>query len=277
MNINGKNYEQYAELIRNSEYSPDRKAFFPADRISAGKLKTKKIRKFFLLNANLDLGLTEKKEADTWTKALELASFVAKNVPHDNQKKKLTVKNAITLWNYSKEVTTGFNCRWHSIMLCELLLAAGIKSTFITCLPMDKNDGDCHVVNHVWLPETGKWAMIDSDMTEYVTDENGTPLSLPEMRSFIKSDREFTINPLPGFENSWYGSPEGKDYMKCYWAKNLYWFARHTTSGYDIESRQHFLDCYICLVPNGYHYERSRFSGKELTHDTLFWNGRKRG
>ena len=114
--------------------------------------------------------------------------------------------------------------------------------------------------------------MIDSDMTEYVTDQNGTPLSLKEMRDYICNQREFVINILPGFEDSWIGSTEGKEYMKCYWTKNLYWFAKHTLCGYNLESKYCFGDLYICLIPLGYHFDKKKFQGFETTNMNAFWD-----
>ena len=272
MEINGKSYMQYAELIQSTEYSYDEKKNIFAQRVAISKLRTRKIKKYFKTHADLDLNLIEKSTMSTWEKVLKLAAFVAKNIPHDNQKQGLNKKNAITLWEYSKKVPTGFNCRWHAILLSELLLAVGIKNCFVTCLPKDNNDCDCHVVNMVWLSEIKRWAMIDADMTEYVVDADGTPLSLVEMRECICNNREFFIRPLPGFEDSWICSGDGSEYMKCYWAKNLYWFAKHTVYRYDLESKYCFGDVYICLVPVGYHYDKSKFLGLETTNDKSFWN-----
>lgn len=152
--------------------------------------------------ANLDLDAIAAEQKSTWEKAVGLAIFVAKNIPHDNQKEWLDERNAITLWEYSRCIPTGFNCRWHATLLSELLLSVGIENRFVTCLPEDKFDGDCHVVNIVYLPESKKWAMLDSDMTEFVTDKNGNVLSLQEMRDFFISGKEMVINTLPGFEDS---------------------------------------------------------------------------
>lgn len=267
--INGHDYKYYSDLIRGSEPSyinSNKNKRIHRELIS--KLRSKQIIQFYKSKANLDLEDIKKGQETTWEKAVMLASFVAQNVLHDNQKIDLNKRNAISLWKYSRKVPTGFNCRWHSIMLSELLLAAGIKNCFITCLPMDRNDGDCHVVNSVWLPETKSWAMIDSDMMEYATDKSGKPISLKDMREYISAEREFDLHALPGFENSWAGS----DYMKCYWSKNLYWFARHTTYGFNLESGGIWNDRYICLVPNDYHFDRNKFGGVETNCDTEFWD-----
>ena len=246
-----KNYTTNLELLKTSApYTSDPVAFEIKELISPER--TQEIRSYFKENTELDLDALAASSKSTWEKAQELACFVAKNIPHDNQKEMLEQRNAITLWEYSRRVKTGFNCRWHSTLLSELLLSIGIKNRFITCLPYDKNDSDCHVVNIVWLPELNKWAMIDSDMLEYVTDDNGTPLSLAEMRTVVVNGGTLNINTLPGFDSSWVAKPAGKKYMKAYWTKNLYWFSAHTTYGFDLEGTRSLPDSYVCLVPPGY-------------------------
>lgn len=269
MEINKKTLQDYAKILRDATpYNDDIVGIRYIEK--SDKRRKDTIRKYYKEKAGLDLEAMEQSSLPTWEKALKLAQFVAKLVPHDNQKKWIKNLNAISLYEYAKEYPTGFNCRWHSILLSELLLSAGIKNTFITCLPEDKNDGDCHVVNHVWLPEKQKWAMIDSDMTEYATTKEGEVLSLFEMRELLCDGGDFEICALPGFEDAWYGSPEGKEYLKCYWAKNLYWFARHTTYGLSLESKWRFGDSYVCLIPPGYDYKKD-VKCKEITNVQEFW------
>ena len=231
------------------------------------------IRKYFKENAGLNLDALASSNKSTWEKAVELAVFVAKNIPHDNQKEWLDDRCAIPLWEYSRRVTTGFNCRWHSIILSELMLSAGIKNRFITCLPEDKDDGDCHVVNVVWLPELNKWAMIDSDMVEYVVDEDEVPLSLTEMRDEIIEGRELNVRVLPGFEDSWVAQESGIRYMQAYWAKNLYWFAAHITYGFNLEgTNRPSQDNYSALIPPGYDCSTMYDKGHETSNKNAFWD-----
>lgn len=107
MEINGKSYMQYAELIQSTEYSFDEKKNIFVQRVAISKSRTQKIKKYFKTHANLDLNLIEKSTMSTWEKVLKLAVFVAKNIPHDNQKQGLNKKNAITLWEYSKKFLRG--------------------------------------------------------------------------------------------------------------------------------------------------------------------------
>ena len=209
-------------------------------------------------------------DAPTWDKALAVARFVATNIPHNNQRVQPEKRNAIALWEYTKNVEPAFNCRLHSIMLYELLSSIGLEARFITCLPMDSNDTDCHVVNHVWLPELGKWAMLDSDMERgnYATDENGIPLSLPEIRE--RYIREKPIWYHPAFCSEGDRTPE--TYYYSYLAKNVYWFSSWETLHYDQESTSgRDLSRYVHLVPTGF-ASFGASSGDIITSDaSQFW------
>ena len=167
---------EFVDLLRTSgSYEKDTTAFEMT--ILQDSVQSKEIRDYFQLDSLYDA------DADTWTKALAIGQFVASNIPHDNQEEWPEHVNAIGLWEYTKNVAPAFNCRLHSLLAFELFLAAGIDARYVTCLPEDREDNDCHVVNEVWLPELGKWAMIDTDMGgHYFSDANGTPLSLKEMR-----------------------------------------------------------------------------------------------
>lgn len=275
-----KNHSKNVELLKIS--TPYTSSEFTASRPEAkanlvDQARATQIREYFKANTTLDLDAISASQKSTWEKAIEVAVFVAKNIPHNNQKEFLVERNAITLWEYSRRVKTGFNCRWHATILSELLLSIDIKNSFVTCLPFDKKDGDCHVVNIIWLPELNKWAMLDCDMTEYITDleEPDIPLSLEEMREYIQNDKEFTVNVLPGFENSWVAKPSGLDYMQAYWAKNLYWFALYTVYAFDLEGERNnngsskYASYYTCLVPPD--YNSLDFSGYGVVTSDANW------
>ena len=206
--------------------------------------------------------------ASTWEKTLAIGEFVATNIPHDNQKEYPEYVNAIGLWEYTKTVAPAFNCRLHSILTYELLTAAGIKARYITCLPYDRNDNDCHVVNEVWLPETGKWVMIDTDMRRYITDKKGNLLSLAEIREHFINDKKIVV--YYDFEN-----PSSRiSYYYAYMAKNTYWFCRWGDLGFYQEDYKTFPESklrsrYYALVPEGF----ETFSGREITTNDSeqFW------
>ena len=200
------------------------------------------IREYFQLDTLYD------GTASTWEKTLAIARFVATNIPHANQTIQPEKRNAIYLWEYTKNTEPAFNCRLHSIMMFELLSSVGIEATYITCMPEDSNDTDCHVVNQVWLPELGKWVMIDSDSGGfYATDEDGKLLSLQEIRESYIQGKPILYHPQfieRGSSDNWY-----YDYM----AKNTYWFSCWETIHFDQEPASgKEAGRYIHLVPKGF-------------------------
>ena len=132
-------YKERVKLLREAgQYKADT-AKFEINYVSNAE-RAEEIMEYF----RLDTLYTS--DASTW-ESLAIGKFVATNIPHDNQREYPKYVNAIGLWEYTKNVAPAFNCRLHSILTFELLTAAGIKARYITCLPQDKNDNDCHVVN----------------------------------------------------------------------------------------------------------------------------------
>ena len=235
-------YDDRVELLRTSgEYAADTNVF--EMKIVQCEARAQEIRDYFQLDTLYPENTT------TWEKVVAIGKFVSSNIPHANQKKWPNHVNAIGLWEYTKEVEPAFNCRLHSIMTFELLLSAGIHARYITCMPEDKDDPDCHVVNEVWLPELNKWAMVDTDMGgHYVTDRNGTPLSLKEMREKYISGEKMLMHPAFG------KAQKDNDYY-AYMAKNTYWFSCWGTLSYyqeDYKVQGIDRNSYVNLIPSGY-------------------------
>jgi hypothetical protein len=230
------------ELLRTSgEYAADTNVF--EMKIAQNEMRAQEIRDYFQLDTLYP------ENATTWEKTVAIGKFVSSNIPHANQRKWPNDVNAIGLWEYIKAVEPAFNCRLHSIFAFELFLSADIKARYITCMPQDKDDPDCHVVDEVWLPELNKWAMVDTDMGgHYVTDKNGTPLSLKEMREHYISGEKMLIYPAFG------KAQKDKDYY-AYMAKNTYWFSCWgTLSYYQEDYKVEGIDrnSYVNLIPSGY-------------------------
>jgi hypothetical protein len=222
--------------------------------------KAAKIREYFQLDTLYEAS------ASTWDKTLAIAQFVARNIPHANQQSQPRSRNAIDLWEFTRTVEPGFNCRLHSILTFELLTSVGIEATYVTCLPK-RDDGDCHVVNQVWIPELEKWVMIDSDSGGYcATDGNGNLLSLQEIRERYISGEPIVYHP--GFSAA--QESLGSDHYR-YMAKNTYWFAAWEDIHFGQEAGNGQDARYFNLVPKGYkpfNYQE----GDLLTSDAdQFW------
>ena len=256
-------YEERIDVLRSSgEYAADTNVF--SMQIIQDSARAKEIRDYFQLDTLFP------ENANTWEKAVAIGKFVSSNIPHDNQKKWPEHVNAIGLWEYTKDVAPAFNCRLHSILTFELLLAADIKARYITCMPQDENDSDCHVVNEVWLPELNKWVMIDTDMGgHFVSDMDGMPLSLKEMREHYILGKKMMMHYA--FNE---GSSKVDDYY-AYMAKNTYWFSCWGTLSYyqeDYKMEDINRDSYVNLIPSG--FEPFRVGGGNIvtTNADLFWD-----
>lgn len=252
----GLQREQRVVLLRNAgpyaaEPEADYRFTYRQDTARA-----RAIRDYFRLDTLLAPGAT------TWENTLSLARFVARNIPHNNQKVYPEVCNATGLWEYTRTVEPAFNCRLHSILLHELLLASDITNRFVTCLPADSLDQDCHVVNIVWLPERAKWAMVDSDMRAWVAAPDGTPLSLEEMRERYIADEPMEVQPLLDTDKNY-------TYYVSYWAKNLYWFICWEDTGYDKEVE--YEGRIVVLRPQGFDGFKIDESAVRTSDPARFW------
>ena len=255
-------HDEFVDLLRLS--GPYKKDATPIEmKVLQDSVRAEEIRDYFQLDQLYDA------DADTWTKALAIGKFVASNIPHDNQEIEPEHRNAIDLWEYTKNVAPAFNCRLHSILTFELMLAAGLHARYVTCLPEDRYDTDCHVVNEVWLPELGKWAMIDSDMDgNYASDLDGTPLSLREIREHYISGEKMQYHPR--FKK---GTTKMSEYY-AYMAKNTYWFSCWETLSYyqeDMENREREAGRNINLVPSGFEAFHILDGGWDTTDADSFW------
>ncbi|MBO7618018.1 MAG: transglutaminase domain-containing protein [Bacteroidales bacterium] len=255
-------HDEFVDLLRLS--GPYKKDATPIEmKVLQDSVRAEEIRDYFQLDQLYDA------DADTWTKALAIGKFVASNIPHDNQEIEPEHRNAIDLWEYTKNVAPAFNCRLHSILTFELMLAAGLHARYVTCLPEDRYDTDCHVVNEVWLPELGKWAMIDSDMDgNYASDLDGTPLSLREIREHYISGEKMQYHPR--FKK---GTTKMSEYY-AYMAKNTYWFSCWETLSYyqeDMENRKREAGRNINLVPSGFEAFHILDGGWDTTDADSFW------
>ena len=235
--------DSYVDSLRTSgPYAKDTTNF--SFRIIQNEARAQEIKDYFQLDTLYS------PNADTWTKAVAIGKFVSSNIPHANQRIWPEEVDAIGLWEYTKNVEPAFNCRLHSIFTFELLLASGIDARYVTCMPEDAKDNDCHVVNEVWLPELCKWAMIDTDMGgHYFSDLKGIPLSLREMREHYISGEKMVI--YPEFKDG----RTKKDEHYAYMAKNTYWFSCWGELSYYQEDYDHedvIREHYINLIPSGF-------------------------
>lgn len=92
---------------------------------------------------------------------------------------------------------SGINCRAKAQILNEMCLSLGIYARKVWIMPLSTYDNDCHVVNEVWDTALNKWVMLDITNNQYWVDENGTPLSVLEIRT-LGAEQEFCTPVCPG-------------------------------------------------------------------------------
>lgn len=190
---------------------------------------------------------------DDVSQILRLMRFVHLTANHDGSNSPNVPRNAIDLLNYAKTENRGINCRCMSITLNDVYLAAGFKSRYVTCMPKDPKDPDCHVIVSVYAPSLKKWLWMDPSFAGYFRDPEGNLLSIEEVR-----DRILTDKPLvPSSELNWNGTKyTGEAYIN-YMTKNLYWFhvPLGSESDYETDSRG---KSFVALMPTDFQPEKAR-------------------
>lgn len=157
---------------------------------------------------------------DEISKIKNLLHWVHEVVPHDGNSYNPEVKNTIAMIELCKKENRGVNCRMMAQMLTEVYLAMGFKARFVTCLPKDYVS-DCHVITTVYSNTLNKWLWVDPTFDAYVMDENGTMLSIAEVRERLRNDEPLQINDYANWNHK---SKQTKEYyLDHYMAKNLYY------------------------------------------------------
>lgn len=122
-------------------------------------------------------------DGSEFEKAVRLMNEYAPRLTHKSDYDNHIEINALSLLDYSLDNTKqGINCKNKAQILNEMCLALGVYARKVWIMPNSKYDGDCHVVNEIWDTQLNKWIMLDITNNRYWVDENGTPLSILEIR-----------------------------------------------------------------------------------------------
>ena len=263
-----RQYDRLVILQKSSAYVKEDNdtmpQFFYQD---TGDYRLINVRKFF----NLD---SVAGDGDEISKILKILHFVHSTIRHDGGNFAMCEFDAIDIYNYHKSTGKGVNCRHLAIALNEMYLSMGIPSRYVTCMPYDSRDQDCHVINSVWSSQYQKWIWIDPTFEAYVKDENGNFLSISEVRDRLIEGRPLFLNE----DANWnYENKQTKEYyLESYMAKNLYWFDCVTNYCFNPESRYRNVENkHVVLTPSTYEtpatYEKSS-DWAVITHDAdYFW------
>lgn len=224
--------------------------------------RLKNVKEFFSLDEVAGDG-------DEVSKILNILRFVHDSIRHNGNNYALCEFDAIDIYNYYKSTGKGVNCRHLAITLNEMYLSLGIPSRYVTCMPKDPNDQDCHVINVVWSSQLKKWIWVDPTFYAFVTDENGTLLGIAEVRERLIDGRPLVLNEDANWNHE---SQQTKEhYLENYMAKNLYYIECVTENRFNPESRYRDTgSSYVILVPSDDKEESSE--RMVFTHDAdYFW------
>ena len=208
-------------------------------------------------------------QGDELSKIVNLLHFAHDNIRHDGGNQAFAELDAIDLYNYYKTTDKGVNCRQLAISLCEMYLSMGIPARYVTCMPADSLDYECHVINTVWSEQLQKWLYIDPTMDAWVTDENGTMLSIAEVRERLINDQPLVLCETANWNHE---SQQTKEYyLETYMAKNLYYFVCKKLNRFNPESLYRNNDPAddVRLIPVG--FVNNNWKCDTTTDPEVFW------
>ena len=220
------------------------------------------VRDYFKLDSVVGQG-------DELSKIINLLHFAHDNIRHDGGNQAFAELDAIDLYNYYKTTGKGVNCRQLAISLCEMYLSMGIPARYVTCMPADSLDYECHVINTVWSEQLQKWLYIDPTMDAWVTDENGTMLSIAEVRERLINDQPLVLCETANWNHE---SQQTKEYyLETYMAKNLYYFVCKKLNRFNPESiyRNNDPADDVWLIPVG--FVNNNWKCDTTTDPEVFW------
>lgn len=198
-------------------------------------------------------------------RALNLMRWVHGNVRHDGSSRNPWPQNALHLLDVCIDSSRGVNCRMMAVILNEACLSVGLKSRHLTCLPEDKTDSDCHVVDMVWSDSLNKWVLIDPTFNGYFTTPDGVMMSPREVReAFIHGDSVVVSDEL-----NYNGDAHSKDQYLAYMAKNLFRFEVPLESEFGYETRRGDVS-EVVLNPIGYDTQKVATIDTSKTADSRY-------
>ncbi len=201
------------------------------------------------------------------SRALNLLRWAHTIVRHDGGSYNPKPANALNLIQVCADSNRGVNCRMMATILNEACLAVGLKSKHLTCLPADKNDTECHVVNAVWSDSLNKWVFLDPTFLGFFADAKGVLQSPDEIRSAYLTGDSLVINP--GLDYN--GASHDPEEYRAYLAKNIFRFFAPIESAFNYESRPGDV-VWICLNPSGYDMDGTAHADTSGTgKDKLIW------
>jgi len=125
-------------------------------------------------------------EGDTWDRAMRLSSWTFDQLFCVGPNISPEPPNSLNILAHRQQGS--LYCYYKAIVLNEALLSIGIPSRLLWCYP-HRFELDCHVVVILYVAELAGWVLLDPTFNTYFHDDDGTPLSVLEIRSRYRDGR----------------------------------------------------------------------------------------
>ena len=187
-------------------------------------------------------------EGTAFQRAERLLHWMSPRLKHKSDYDNHVPMNSLALLDYSLDrPENGINCRNKSIILTECCLALGIYARRVSIMPYSPYDMDNHVVAEIYDSELEKWVMMDPTTDGIFFDEQGTPLSLLELRERFAAHKPA---PFTGSENA--------EEINAYIAKNLFRFMMDGDNGFGLADKRT-----LYFTPAGYRVKENQLASIE--------------
>lgn len=202
-----------------------------------------------------------------FSKAVNLLKWVSKHNYHKGDFNVNIPYNSIELLSYSydKDAEHGINCVALATVLSECLLSIGLKARRVFLMPCSPYDGDNHVVAQVFINELKKWVMLDPTYSAYLTNEQGEPLSLLELRDYFANQKAVFFSKEAKYNDDEWTEDSAKLGIE-YFAKNLFYFQTSEKSAFgntDAAGITTNTNRFITICPENYDVKQIRLSNIE--------------
>lgn len=136
-------------------------------------------------------------DGDTFTRAVNLMGWLCSNTQYSGYSAydpSKPEKQFLKLMEYAfqNKFSHAVNCAALAIALSDCLMAVGIHAIPVWQAAAH-GSGFWHVTVHVFLPEEGRWVMLDPSFALYLTDGAGRALDLMEARDRYLRNEPLTI------------------------------------------------------------------------------------
>ncbi len=140
--------------------------------------------------------------------------------------------NALHMIELLNKRKRGINCWMYAFILNEAYLSMSFSSRLVHLEPFVNPQKESHYVVSVYSHQLNKWLFMDPDFGGYFTDENGTVLSIPEIRCRLIAGQPL----LPNREVKGFTVLLGKRSYAWYLSKNIFRYTCSLRSEFDQET-----------------------------------------